>query len=255
MFIYMITNTQNNKKYIGRTTRQVQIRWKEHLKMARKGDTRYLYCAIRHYGEECFQVTVLDSATSVTELCQKEAYYVDLYHTDIDGYNMMAGGDVNPMEVDLVKERHDCKMRTPAVRAKISQSMLAYKKAHPVSAETSAKLTQHNLGRICMHRGNELRRVKAEDAPKLLAEGFVKGSLPRRADLVLKTAAARRKRVYCVNRQGEEVARFDSVRSAAKWWYDSGYHVKHATDLCNKIKRSAVKGLYIRELRWFYENA
>ena len=48
-YIYKITNLINNKIYIGQTIRDVQIRWKEHL---RSKDEAPIHKAIRKYGKE-----------------------------------------------------------------------------------------------------------------------------------------------------------------------------------------------------------
>ena len=53
--IYLITNLVNNKKYIGQTKRQLNIRIQEHLQIAQH--TKYnlhLYNSIRRYGVDKF---------------------------------------------------------------------------------------------------------------------------------------------------------------------------------------------------------
>ena len=50
-FIYKITNTINNKIYIGKTTRTVEKRYKDHLYSSKKSNC-YLHIAMRKYGVE-----------------------------------------------------------------------------------------------------------------------------------------------------------------------------------------------------------
>lgn len=38
--IYKIVNSMNDKVYVGRTSRNIAKRWKEHLKSFASGDTR-----------------------------------------------------------------------------------------------------------------------------------------------------------------------------------------------------------------------
>ena len=38
MFIYLITNKLTGKHYVGRTTRTIEVRWKEHIKCMNSGD-------------------------------------------------------------------------------------------------------------------------------------------------------------------------------------------------------------------------
>ena len=65
MWIYKITNIQNNKIYIGQTIRPVQERFKRHLNDALHGilDTHFAR-AIRKYGEDSFQIEIIDTATT-----------------------------------------------------------------------------------------------------------------------------------------------------------------------------------------------
>lgn len=96
MFIYKITNTVNNKIYVGKTTQTIEQRFKEHKKNV-KADTKQskLYSAMKHYGVNNFIIEELDTATSTEELNEKEKYWIkELNSRDSDiGYNISAGGD------------------------------------------------------------------------------------------------------------------------------------------------------------------
>jgi len=58
-FIYKITNTLNQKVYIGQTKRKVGIRFKEHMAHSKEKST-YLAHAINKYGVLNFKVEVLE---------------------------------------------------------------------------------------------------------------------------------------------------------------------------------------------------
>lgn len=113
MFIYKITNTYNEKIYIGKTQRGVHERWMRHVNDAKTGrlDT-YFARAIRKYGAEAFMVEAIDEAISPEELSEKEKYWIDFYHSDKAGYNMTSGGDGNntygrksSSEMDVIKNK------------------------------------------------------------------------------------------------------------------------------------------------------
>lgn len=55
-YIYCITNNINGKKYIGKTTFNVEKRWNEHLKdyKRKRSEKRALYEAMNKYGVENF---------------------------------------------------------------------------------------------------------------------------------------------------------------------------------------------------------
>ena len=75
MFIYKITNTKNNKVYIGQTIRPIQERFKRHKTDALNNilDTHFAR-AIRYYGEDAFIIEQIDTAETQEELNQKEQY-------------------------------------------------------------------------------------------------------------------------------------------------------------------------------------
>lgn len=69
--IYKITNTVNNKKYIGQSINIID-RWREHRQRASNG-TEYLYQAIRKYGIQNFVFEVLEECL-IEDLNLKEKY-------------------------------------------------------------------------------------------------------------------------------------------------------------------------------------
>jgi group I intron endonuclease len=75
-YIYKITNTINNKVYIGQTTRTLTERFKEHLRNCNTESkkTMHLYSAMNIYGKENFSISLLEEASTLDELNQKEIY-------------------------------------------------------------------------------------------------------------------------------------------------------------------------------------
>lgn len=117
MWIYKITNIQNQKIYIGQTIRPVQERIKRHFSDALNNviDT-HLARAIRKYGKSNFIYTVIDTAKNQNELNIKEQQYIRMYHaTDSQyGYNeteaiSKCGGNTYQFkteeEMEIIKEK------------------------------------------------------------------------------------------------------------------------------------------------------
>lgn len=73
MWIYKITNIQNNKIYIGQSIRPIEDRFHRHINDALNNilDTHFAR-AIRKYGKDNFTIEEIDSANSQEELTQKE---------------------------------------------------------------------------------------------------------------------------------------------------------------------------------------
>jgi group I intron endonuclease len=99
MELYLITNTTNQKRYVGITKGSHLTRWKKHLWNAAKrlgGKQVAFYNAIRKYGKEAFCVECIDSAPDWDTLQMMEIAAIEKYNTFIEdgcGYNMTRGGD------------------------------------------------------------------------------------------------------------------------------------------------------------------
>lgn len=86
MWIYKITNIQNNKCYIGQTIRPIEQRFHRHINDAEKLNTHFAK-AIRKYGKENFKIEIIDTAKNQNELNQKEQYWIRYYDSVKNGYN------------------------------------------------------------------------------------------------------------------------------------------------------------------------
>ena len=115
MIIYQITNTVNNKLYIGQTSGTAEKRFARHISDAMNNilDTHFAR-AIRKYGPENFEIKVIDTATSQEELNKKESYWANYYDTIKNGYNEVdpiyrSGGNTyqskTPEEMEQIKEK------------------------------------------------------------------------------------------------------------------------------------------------------
>ena len=87
-YIYKISNIQNNKMYVGKTTNSIENRFKRHLNdaLSNRLDT-HLARAIRKYGKENFFIEEIDTANTQEELNEKEQYWIKYYDSVTNGYN------------------------------------------------------------------------------------------------------------------------------------------------------------------------
>ena len=115
MWIYKITNIQNNKVYIGQTIRPIEQRFHRHLNDALNNilDT-HLARAIRKYGKDSFIIEEIDNAQTPDELNQKEQYWIRYYNSVNEGYNetdaiSKSGGNTyqskTEEEMEVIKEK------------------------------------------------------------------------------------------------------------------------------------------------------
>jgi len=93
MNIYKITNTENGKVYIGQTVQQnPKMRWYDHCARTRNGQSNHLYNSMRRYGIEKFIWEVIDSATTLKELNDKEEYWLNYFKQFTECYNVREAG-------------------------------------------------------------------------------------------------------------------------------------------------------------------
>ena len=88
MIIYKITNIKNGKFYIGKTTRTLELRFKEHC----NGKDIFkmpIASAIKKYGKENFKIESLYTTNNLDDLNLKEIYFIDSFKPD---YNVASGG-------------------------------------------------------------------------------------------------------------------------------------------------------------------
>lgn len=92
--IYVITNSVNGKKYVGKTCFSVEKRFKEHLSDYRKrsNEKRPLYYAMKKYGTDKFSVEKIEECTNLLAE-EREKYWISKLDTFKNGYNATVGGD------------------------------------------------------------------------------------------------------------------------------------------------------------------
>lgn len=102
-FIYKITNNINQKSYIGKTERSIQIRYKEHLRHKDYLDLP-LYRAFNKYGIENFSISQIEECNN-EDLDDREIYWINFYQTYKNGYNCTKGGEggIKTYEEDIDK--------------------------------------------------------------------------------------------------------------------------------------------------------
>jgi len=98
MIVYLVRNRLNGKGYVGVTKYTLEWRWKEHLSDARCGSKLAFHCAIRKWGVDAFELSIIETlseSASLVDLDVAERRWVkDLDTFGKNGYNMTPGGRV-----------------------------------------------------------------------------------------------------------------------------------------------------------------
>ena len=111
MYIYRIYNIETNESYIGQTVKDIQYRFKEHIREAKlsfRGEKRefpYFHRLLLYNGVENFKVDLLEEVSDLLA-DEREIYWIEYYNSYYQGYNSTKGGQNRPRG-ELVKESND----------------------------------------------------------------------------------------------------------------------------------------------------
>lgn len=159
MFIYLVTNKVNGKRYVGQTTVSVQSRWTRHCWASAVVKNMPIATAIKKYGKENFTVETLAECASQEALDAAELHFATELNTfSPHGYNLRAGrgrGSVSAEFREKMRQAALGKKASPETRRRLSQVHLGVRQ----TAETRQKLSEHNKGKrasdLCYQRSVE----------------------------------------------------------------------------------------------------
>ena len=172
--IYLITNIENKKQYVGITKFSLEERFSQHIKWG-----FILTEAIQKYGHQKFSIKLIEEVESAERVYELEQYYIKQYDTKVpNGYNLTDGGDGIFGWEASEEYRQECSERVKQLHKEKKVGM--YGKNH--SEETkkkmsvSAKGNKNCLGRKLSEeskqkiREKHLRKVVSEETKKKISE-------------------------------------------------------------------------------------
>ena len=133
--IYIATNQENLKSYVGQTT-DLELRKRNHRKSMRAGSDTHFHNALRKYDETAFEWRILEKNIPLERLGTREVLWIAFYDSYHNGYNSTEGDDVSPMSnPDVVAKmaatqkaraaRGEHHMQQPEAKAKLSATQKA----------------------------------------------------------------------------------------------------------------------------------
>lgn len=108
--VYKITNKKNGKSYIGKTEYSLEHRWNRHVSSARNGSKFRFHSAIRKYGEDSWDLSIVETYQTEDEnlINEKKSHFIKLFESDTKkGYNATSGGTGGWMLPRCSKEIQD----------------------------------------------------------------------------------------------------------------------------------------------------
>lgn len=143
--IYLITNLENKKQYVGITKFSITERFYQHSKRG-----FLLTEAIKKYGEDNFFVELIEEVDTAKKAYEMEQFYIERYNTKVPyGYNLTDGGD-GVFGWEMTEEhRQECSERIIQLHKEKKVGM--YGKKH--SPETIEKMKKAHKGKkYCLGR-------------------------------------------------------------------------------------------------------
>ncbi len=91
--IYIHTSQTSGKSYTGISTLGLKQRFTHHKAEARRGSNTHFHRALRKYSPEDFTSQLIDTVDTYEEAFLLEKFYIKLFNTFHEGYNMTEGGE------------------------------------------------------------------------------------------------------------------------------------------------------------------
>lgn len=159
MIVYCITHKESGKVYVGQTVKTLHIRKLGHLRDVKNGSKYPLHRAIRKYGEDGFEWSILCECNTKEELDKKEKYYIKKYRAKRTGcYNLTDGGEGGDVFTNNPNK--------DSIRKKLSIAA----KGRVISDEIRKKISISQKGIKRPQTSGELNPSKRPDVIKKLRE-------------------------------------------------------------------------------------
>ena len=199
MIIYKALNKINSKCYIGQTVNSLDKRIRNHIYCAYKRLKSPLHSAIKKYGIQSFEWSVIDSTLIKEVLNEKEKYWINFYGCKSpNGYNLTEGGDGNSgyslseeskekIRKGVTGFKHSeetkrkmsigkkCKLRSPEHEKKLNLAKIG----RFISEETKRKIGIANKGKHSDPRPEEIKKKISESHKGMKKPWVTKRNLER----------------------------------------------------------------------------
>lgn len=187
-YIYKITNTINNKVYIGQTKTSIKKRWNAHKTRYNDNNRQGIYSAMRKYGIDNFKIEKIVECP-IEDLDEMEKFYIKKYNSFYNGYNLTFGGEgSSTLQLDenkVIEKYKEC--------GYITDTAIFFNCSEPIISNI-------------LHKNN----IQIKTKPK-----FNITSLPRNTKVDL----AKMKKIKIVELDKE----FSSILECGKWLIENNY--------------------------------
>lgn len=197
MIVYKAKNKLNNKCYIGKTTKSLEERMGQHIKHSEKGKSKF-FKALKSYGADNFEWEIIYTAETLNELDEKEKYYIKLYDSINEGYNMVEGGTGGYNEYAVIANRKKRKGKS-------------YEEIYSKEGLAVMKLVRENFGKIGVDYLRSLSKERRTEIARMGAYAKAETGYTHSEETRKKISEAQ-KGITHMERYGEDGAKLASKK-------------------------------------------
>jgi group I intron endonuclease len=223
-YIYKITNTVNNKAYIGVTVRSdVEHRWVQHRSTIRNGNgCPLLMKAFKKYGEDAFKFDILIICFD-EDVFRFENDYIIKYNTmSPNGYNVAVGGLIGMSFLGrkhteetkkILREKTKARSEKPEARERASRVAIEFNKTHDIGE----LLRKSEKWKKALAEGRVGGHAQTEEGKKKISDGLKKYYKNNTVDMTKQINAIKKansKKVIQYSIDGKMIISFDSMTIA-----------------------------------------
>lgn len=197
MLIYLIKHTESGKSYVGQTIQPLTERVRQHFKKSAKSCPA-LAAAIKKYGKDAFEVTILATAQTQEELnLLEQKYILELNTVAPGGYNLEYGGSRGKDSEETIARRKQA-LNSQECKEKISKKSKEcwanpeYRKRLSEARKAHWQTKEYREAQLAARRTPERRKKQQQIANEILI-GYTK---KRRKPVIAKDLVTGIERCY-----------------------------------------------------------
>jgi hypothetical protein len=141
-YIYLLVDTRNGKKYVGKHNGEKPEYWASGLlvnKIAKK------------YGKNIFDRTILEDNVSNELLNEKEKFYIKEHNSFVEGYNLSLGGDGGGHWI-LTKSKEEIECIAKIKSEKLKNRVFSPETIQKMKEYSDKKEAQEHIGELDLLR-------------------------------------------------------------------------------------------------------
>lgn len=234
MIVYKAVNKINGNTYIGKTTGSLHNRKRGHLKDVNRHSNTYFHRAIKKYGSDNFEWSVIQKCITENHLILAEQAYIELYKINgIKLYNMTEGGEgtVGYKQSEELKRKKSIFFsgENNPMYGRSGKNSPNYGK--PRSEETKKRIGDKQKG----DKNHNYGKKASEETRKKRSQTLLNGKAPNKGKKGILNPLYKRQRPDSVKKQISETKRknyhpFRGVKGKDHYFSKAVYQIDKNTD-------------------------